>query len=60
MTSDPKEAKGQKKPYVKPHIREVELRPEEAVLGACKRSTVAGPLQATCNGPPSACSTQGS
>jgi hypothetical protein len=25
-----------KKPYVKPKIRRVELRPQEAVLGGCK------------------------
>ncbi|MGD0238682.1 MAG: hypothetical protein ABSC55_29615 [Syntrophorhabdales bacterium] len=52
MTSDPEEAKGQKRPYVKPHIREVELRPEEAVLGMCKKSgSGSGPLQTPCNNP---------
>lgn len=51
MTSDPEETKGQKRPYVKPHIREVELRPEEAVLGACKKAGNSGPLQAACNSP---------
>ena len=59
MTSDPEEAKGQKRPYVKPHIREVELRPEEAVLGFCKKAGNSGPLQASCT-VPSACSTSGS
>ena len=59
MTSDPKEAKGQKRPYVKPQIREVELRPEEAVLGNCKKASVAGPLQAGCNNPGN-CSSLGS
>lgn len=28
----------QKKPYQKPRIRRVELRPQEAVLGGCKTS----------------------
>ncbi len=46
----------QKKPYVKPEVNEVELRPEEAVLGACKKASAVGPLQATCN-IPSNCST---
>lgn len=60
MTSDPEEAKGQKRPYVKPHIREVELRPEEAVLGNCKKSSASsGPLTSPCNFPAN-CSTLGS
>ena len=34
----------QKKPYTKPEIRQVSLRPEEAVLGNCKTSgATAGP-----------------
>ena len=41
----------QKKPYVKPEVNEVELRPEEAVLGACKKASAAGPLQVACNTP---------
>ncbi len=44
-------ARSTKKPYVKPEMRQVSLRPEEAVLGGCK---VAGPLgagQPTCNAP---------
>jgi hypothetical protein len=28
----------QKKPYTKPTLRRVELRPQEAVLGGCKTS----------------------
>jgi hypothetical protein len=55
MTSDPEETKGQKRPYVKPQIREVELRPEEAVLGFCKHLQV-GPLQTLCY-TPTQCST---
>ena len=47
-----------KKPYTKPALKKVPLRPEEAVLAFCKSSTSAGPLQGACN-IPSACSTQG-
>jgi hypothetical protein len=38
----------QKKPYVKPQVKQVLLRPEEAVLGSCKSTTVAGPAQSKC------------
>lgn len=44
-----------KKPYAKPDITQVSLQPEEAVLGACKVSGVAGPGQQHCN-VPSPCS----
>ena len=37
-----------KKPYVKPEIRQVQLKPEEAVLGLCKDSSTAGPGAGTC------------
>jgi hypothetical protein len=33
-----RERKPQKKPYVKPEIKQVRLTPEEAVLGNCKVS----------------------
>jgi hypothetical protein len=39
----------ERKPYVKPEVKQVPLRPEEAVLGFCKTATVAGPLQSTCS-----------
>jgi hypothetical protein len=40
---------GQKKPYVKPELRQVPLRPEEAVLGNCKMSGLGpGPGDANC------------
>jgi len=42
-----------KKTYVKPGIREVKLRPEEAVLGNCKYSGSVGPIQAACSSPAS-------
>lgn len=47
-----------KKTYVKPQLRKVDLKPEEAVLGNCKSGATAGP-SATCS-TPTACSTLGS
>ena len=49
------QADERKRPYAKPQIQEVPLRPEEAVLGACKTGGVSGPAQAKCTFP-SACS----
>ncbi len=49
------ERRSVKKPYVKPEMTQVSLRPEEAVLGGCKVSGTSGPGQPTCNAP-SACS----
>lgn len=48
-----------KKPYEKPQLTRVLLRPEEAVLGACKTSTVHGPAQTKCT-QPVPCNTIGS
>jgi hypothetical protein len=45
-----------RKPYSRPHLRQVPLRPDEAVLGACKVTSGAGPGQ-TCG---VLCSTAGS
>jgi hypothetical protein len=44
-----------KKNYVKPEVKRVMLRPEEAVLASCKTSKVSGPGQSKCS-VPSACS----
>jgi hypothetical protein len=49
-------AVNEKKPYDKPHIQEVPLRPDEAVLGGCKTASLSGPGQARCT-MPSACKT---
>jgi hypothetical protein len=46
---------GKKRPYAKPDIKQVSLRPEEAVLGSCKTAAISGPGQAKCSSP-SACS----
>ena len=37
-----------KKPYQPPEVTKVSLRPEEAVLGACKISGSAGPVGSSC------------
>lgn len=37
-----------RKPYEKPTLSEVALRPDEAVLGNCKTAGVAGPVQGDC------------
>ena len=54
-TMNDKRAEQHKKPYTKPQIQQVPLRPEEAVLGACKTWSTSGPTQARCT-VPSACS----
>jgi hypothetical protein len=38
-----------KEAYVKPQVKQILLKPEEAILGACKTSAIAGPAQAKCN-----------
>lgn len=43
-----KDAGRPKKPYTKPEVKQVPLRPEEAVLGACKISGTGGPDGADC------------
>jgi hypothetical protein len=48
-----------RRPYRKPALTQVELRPEEAVLGACKSATAPGPAQASCTTAPG-CPTTGS
>ena len=53
-----KEKTEPRKPYRKPTIIQVELRPEEAVLGFCKSATASGPAAAACTS--LACSGSGS
>lgn len=43
--TQPKETK---KPYSKPQLKKVNLRPEEAVLGGCKSASAAGPTSGAC------------
>jgi len=49
----------EKRPYTKPQIQEVPLRPDEAVLGNCKTGAVSGPAQHRCT-TPSNCSSAAS
>ena len=49
-----------RKAYEPPVLHRVHLRPEEAVLGACKTSNVAGPGASTCAGGFPTCATPGS
>jgi hypothetical protein len=48
-----------KRRYEKPELTQVSLRPEEAVLGACKKGSSSGPGQPKCNNP-APCSSIGS
>jgi hypothetical protein len=43
-----KGTKSQKKPYVKPEVKQVQLRPEEAVLAVCKTGGHYGPAAMGC------------
>jgi hypothetical protein len=52
------EAARRRRPYVKPEIRQVKLRPDEAVLGNCKTNSSAGPAASACT--TFLCSTNGS
>ena len=40
-----------KRSYVKPAIRRVHLKPEEAVLGGCKTASTSGPVHPHCTLP---------
>jgi hypothetical protein len=46
--------------YQPPQVIRVSLRPEEAVLGHCKVSGVAGPASGSCKGGITPCRSQGS
>ena len=55
MSDRANEQRQARKPYAKPEVQQVSLRPEEAVLGSCKTSKTSGPGQGKCSSP-SACS----
>lgn len=59
MKDDSKGHTKQKKPYTKPEVKQVLLKPEEAVLGNCKTSGNFGPGNPNCSFPVG-CSTLGS
>jgi hypothetical protein len=48
------------KPYAKPSMKRVHLKPEEAVLGACKSSPGTGPTTTVCGASGVPCSAIGS
>lgn len=48
-----------KEPYESPRVTIISLRPEEAVLGACKNASSAGPISGSCT-VPAPCMTPGS
>ena len=52
------EAPPPRRPYLKPVVTKVKLRPEEAVLGHCKTGSQAGPLDDCAS--PSVCFDAGS
>jgi hypothetical protein len=56
---DDEGAESKKVPYQKPVVHQVALRPEEAVLGACKTAGSGGPVSGSCTVPVN-CSTTGS
>jgi hypothetical protein len=58
MTDRAEEKPEPRKPYRKPTLTQVALKPEEAVLGFCKNNTSSGPAAATCT--TLACATSGS
>jgi hypothetical protein len=60
MSMKPQDYTKEKKLYEKPQVKQVVLKPEEAVLGACKTITVAGPAQSKCNNGGLRCSIIGS
>jgi hypothetical protein len=49
-----------KKPYVRPEIKQVLLKPEEAVLGFCKQNSIFGPGAGSCGLGVSICYSTGS
>jgi hypothetical protein len=56
--SSPPDNGSKRKPYEKPTLSQVALRPDEAVLGNCKTMSVAGPANSDCFA--FGCSSQGS
>ena len=61
VKDNPKQGSGRrKKPYVRPEVKQVPLKPEEAVLGFCKQSEIFGPGTTSCGYGVSPCSSIGS
>jgi hypothetical protein len=60
MNETRKTKNADKAAYQPPQVIRVSLRPEEAVLGHCKVSGVAGPASGSCKGGITPCRSQGS
>ena len=61
MKAKPEKSSGKrKKPYVRPEVKQVPLRPEEAVLGFCKQNSIFGPGASNCGVGVSICYSTGS
>ena len=60
MNDTPKKKSAKKAAYQPPQVVRVSLRPEEAVLGHCKVTGVAGPASGSCRSGFGACRSQGS
>ena len=43
-----RDSQKRRKPYVKPTLMKVQLKPEEAILGACKKVGATGPGASGC------------
>ena len=56
---NPEQPPDARKPYEKPTLSEVALRPEEAVLGNCKAPGISGPAMGDCGAMPG-CASVGS
>jgi hypothetical protein len=46
--SSEKQLPNRRKPYAKPALMKVQLKPQEAILGACKNTGTVGPSAANC------------
>ena len=51
MDEGKKKAPPKKKPYAKPAVKKVELKPDEAILGGCKTTGTSGPSDSNCGIP---------
>ena len=60
MENSARDKQQRKKPYVRPCLKQMNLRPEEAVLGNCKTMGTSGPGGMGACSNTGSCSTQGS
>jgi hypothetical protein len=61
MSETPRDKRAtDKSPYVKPSMKRVQLKPDEAVLGNCKTTISTGSGQTPCHVTPNPCNVAGS